>query len=279
MELFNPTRTADEFLRNMCVPLPSLAKLHAACAHYGLKKECKRIRFRLRGDILDRLLSKHSELIEAYNSHLDIMDGLYIPHLMYLTDINGVILHMCGPEETMLAANRMMNIGSGSSMSLSSSGITGVSAAIALGRSAFVNGKEHYLELFRDWNSMATPVHDPLGKTVGYIAMTASSSISILLMSPFTEWIAARIEETLKKSKATQPPITDGHLWEKLLDYELSTRERDIALLWIRDYDYKQIGKRLGISENTVRVYISRINSKMKVKSKASLILKVFGEA
>jgi transcriptional regulator of acetoin/glycerol metabolism len=279
MELFHPLRTADEFLHNTCVPLPLLAKLHAACAQYGLKKDCKRIRFRLRGDIFERLVGKHSELIEAFNSHLDIMDGLYIPHLIYLTDINGVILQMSGPEETVLAANRTMNIGSGSSMSLSSVGINGVSAAVALGRTAFVSGKEHYLELLRDWSSIATPVHDPVGRTVAYVSMTASSSISVLLMSPFTEWIAAQMEEALKKAKEARPPIADGQLWEKLLDYELSTREREIALLWIRDYDYKQIGKRLSISENTVRAYISRINSKMKVKSKASLILKVFGEA
>ena len=43
------------------------------------------------------------------------------------------------------------------------------------------------------------------------------------------------------------------------------------------DYDYKQIGRAIGISENTVRVITNRLNAKMNVNSKASLILRVLG--
>ena len=65
-----------------------------------------------------------------------------------------------------------------------------------------------------------------------------------------------------------------GHQLEQ---FDLTPRERQVAALWMMDYDYKQIGRAIGISENTVRVITNRLNAKMNVNSKASLILRVLG--
>lgn len=59
--------------------------------------------------------------------------------------------------------------------------------------------------------------------------------------------------------------------------YRLTQREKEILSYWMRDYDYKNIAEMLGISRHTVKVHISRINLKMQVNSKASLILKLIG--
>ncbi|MGN7358069.1 helix-turn-helix transcriptional regulator [Paenibacillus sp. SAF-054] len=57
--------------------------------------------------------------------------------------------------------------------------------------------------------------------------------------------------------------------------FNLTDREMQIALYWIKDYSYQEIGKQLGISPNTVKSHLSRINIKLQVNSKASLILKI----
>lgn len=58
---------------------------------------------------------------------------------------------------------------------------------------------------------------------------------------------------------------------------KLTKREREVLRFWMNDYDYRQIGTALNISPNTVKAHISRINTKLQVNSKASLILKVMG--
>jgi RNA polymerase sigma factor (sigma-70 family) len=57
--------------------------------------------------------------------------------------------------------------------------------------------------------------------------------------------------------------------------HHLTQREKEILFYWIKDFDYRQIALLLGISRNTVKVHISKINLKLQVKSKASLILKI----
>lgn len=70
-------------------------------------------------------------------------------------------------------------------------------------------------------------------------------------------------------------------LEDKLLqaseEYHLTEREREIIGYWMKDFNYREIALLLGISQNTVKVHISRINLKMNVNSKASLILRLIG--
>ncbi len=72
-------------------------------------------------------------------------------------------------------------------------------------------------------------------------------------------------------------PLMDHVLERRIAELDLSPREKEIALYWALDYDSKQIGKALSISENTVRSFVNKINQKLQVNSKASLILKIIG--
>ncbi|MFC5531221.1 response regulator transcription factor [Cohnella yongneupensis] len=60
-------------------------------------------------------------------------------------------------------------------------------------------------------------------------------------------------------------------------EYHLTGREREIMSYWMKDFNYREIALKLGISQNTVKVHISRINLKLNVNSKASLILRIIG--
>ncbi|WP_027094010.1 response regulator transcription factor [Cohnella thermotolerans] len=71
--------------------------------------------------------------------------------------------------------------------------------------------------------------------------------------------------------------LTESAFEQAAEKYRLTQREKEILNYWMRDYDYKRIADLLGISRHTVKVHISRINLKMQVNSKASLILKMIG--
>ncbi|MFD0673419.1 helix-turn-helix transcriptional regulator [Cohnella sp. GCM10027633] len=60
-------------------------------------------------------------------------------------------------------------------------------------------------------------------------------------------------------------------------EYHLTGREKEIIGYWMKDFNYREIALLLGISQNTVKVHISRINLKLNVNSKASLILRLIG--
>lgn len=60
-------------------------------------------------------------------------------------------------------------------------------------------------------------------------------------------------------------------------EYHLTEREKEIIGYWMKDFNYRDIALLLGISQNTVKVHISRINLKLNVNSKASLILRLIG--
>ncbi|MEW9700933.1 helix-turn-helix transcriptional regulator [Paenibacillus sp. SI8] len=55
----------------------------------------------------------------------------------------------------------------------------------------------------------------------------------------------------------------------------LTPREVEITSYWVMDFDTKKIAEELMISEHTVRTYIKKINYKLGVNSKASLILSI----
>ncbi len=72
--------------------------------------------------------------------------------------------------------------------------------------------------------------------------------------------------------------MMEDRIKETTESYHLTPREKEILFYWMKDFDYRQIALLLGISRNTVKVHISKINMKLQVNSKASLILKIIRE-
>ena len=58
----------------------------------------------------------------------------------------------------------------------------------------------------------------------------------------------------------------------KCMEYKISEREKDILLLFFKGMQYKDIGEKLFISENTVRTHVYRIYKKCKVGNKLELM-------
>lgn len=63
-----------------------------------------------------------------------------------------------------------------------------------------------------------------------------------------------------------------------LSNYDLTYREKTVAIMWIQDCDYRTISKQLYISEHTTRTIVKNIYRKLEVNSKVLLLMKIVSE-
>ncbi|MDQ0416083.1 DNA-binding NarL/FixJ family response regulator [Croceifilum oryzae] len=63
-----------------------------------------------------------------------------------------------------------------------------------------------------------------------------------------------------------------------IISFGLTEREKEITVLWIAGYNYKEIALRVGVSNNTVRKHIQNIHSKLGVHSKTNALIKIMSE-
>ncbi|CAN7585706.1 LuxR C-terminal-related transcriptional regulator [Paenibacillus sp. LjRoot153] len=268
-----------EFTERVGISQAEIAKLHEKSFLNGVQRDSTRVRFRVQGKMMERLLAKNQVLMDVIlrQAHLKT-NTFYFPNLLMVTDNHGVILTINGDERSILQAANLNNIGIGSSLSLSSAGTNAVSAAIDLQRPVWISGEDHYLDTMHNWVTMCVPIQTADNQIMGYLVLTAFQYISAPFMYPCIKSIALLLEYELRKTELQSKTwFVEEMLEERLKAFKLTLREKEVATYWLLDYDYKQIGKVLGISENTVRVYVTKINRKLKVNSKASLILSVLG--
>jgi len=66
---------------------------------------------------------------------------------------------------------------------------------------------------------------------------------------------------------------------QKISDYELTSREREIVELLAAGLMYKQVAEKLNISIDTVRTHIRHTYDKLQVRSRTQALNKVFPRA
>lgn len=97
------------------------------------------------------------------------------------------------------------------------------------------------------------------------------------ISKPFEiEEVIARIESSLKLHHQLQaPPSKSMRTSEKLGGYSLRDSELKILDFYIAGHSRKDIARRVDITENTVKWYLSNIFKKLSVKSRAELLEKL----
>lgn len=98
-----------------------------------------------------------------------------------------------------------------------------------------------------------------------------SKVISNLLIdegTPMSPSIARRVLKLLMNTRVE----TSIENTEEKNKYNLTKKEKDVLLLLVDGYEYKEIGTKMGISPNTVRIHITNIYKKLHVTSKVQAI-------
>jgi DNA-binding CsgD family transcriptional regulator len=74
-----------------------------------------------------------------------------------------------------------------------------------------------------------------------------------------------------------QGVVTDDGLMSKLVSFDLSRRQQDVAFLVMQGFSNREIGRRLFIAEQTVKDHVSDIFKKLRIRRRAELSAKVMG--
>ncbi|XID92580.1 LuxR C-terminal-related transcriptional regulator [Paenibacillaceae bacterium WGS1546] len=199
------------------------------------------------------------------------------PFVLVMTNEVGTVLYSMDKRLTVIEAAKEP-CETGAELTSPRFGINAVSLAIARRNDVYVRGDEPWLQSWVGWAAFAVPLKIDNGEIVGYLALFSEPDILNIEVYPFIKIISSMLENEINL-RTTRWGSSDfsEYLASQLERFDLTPRERQVAALWMMDYDYKQIGRAIGISENTVRVITYRLNSKLHVNSKASLILRVLG--
>jgi len=228
-----------------------------------------------------RLKESDSVLVETCSEYQEVVfkNTLPFPYLFVATTPEAVVLERFGDVVSLREADRD-GINRGQSLALESKGVNCFSIATVLKRPLFVEKNEHSVHSLKQWNAFVFPLNGPDGRCAGLLGFLFLELPFGPGAGPLLRAITRKMELTFIKKMKNR--LLKSHMFENveenLIRLGLTEREREVASYWILDYDYKQISKAIGISEHTVRSIIYKINSKLKVNSKASMILRIFEE-
>lgn len=197
------------------------------------------------------------------------------PFVLIVTDQSGAVLFSMGqPDCRQSYLSRIAR--EGVNLVKDPHRIRPLEMAVERKNDVFLTGEEPWLGEEMGWACLALALNNPASEVFGFFALFTPPQHLSLKAYPYVKSISMIMESEINSNRPTWVDFTD-YMGHQLEQFDLTPRERQVAALWMMDYDYKQIGRAIGISENTVRVITNRLNAKMNVNSKASLILRVLG--
>lgn len=104
--------------------------------------------YRLPEQEVRRSIEANTPLIQEVQRRMITFD---FPHLVLLTDITGMVLHICGTENVIREAQGY-RLSRGTSFSIEHAGLNAVSAAMELNRPVIIKGEEHTLDILKGWS-------------------------------------------------------------------------------------------------------------------------------
>lgn len=114
-------------------------------------------------DLAARLQANRQLLGVAVPKLLAISGPLGFPHVVYLTDADGIVLFAAPPDSLLIEE---ANLAPGNDWSERRMGTNGAGTALATGKAAAVLGCEHFCEAWQEFSCLAAPILDhgrPLG--------------------------------------------------------------------------------------------------------------------
>jgi DNA-binding CsgD family transcriptional regulator len=89
------------------------------------------------------------------------------------------------------------------------------------------------------------------------------------------QWNEHLTEEVEKRTKELELLTAEEKILEGCIKYQLTNREKEIAMLIFRGVSYRQIGEELFIAERTVTKHVQNIFEKVQVSNKLELLNKL----
>ncbi|UOF90073.1 LuxR C-terminal-related transcriptional regulator [Fodinisporobacter ferrooxydans] len=193
-----------------------------------------------------------------------------IPHLFMITDSNGTAIHLIGQAEIIDKACGN-NVNMGTSFAFEYAGINGISLAMQLHSTVVVQGVQHTMRFFKDWNCICSPVRTIDEEIIGYIDLSFSTDVDVTFAVPLLKKMIEKLERKLKKSRES---INKEAAYLLFKPYNLSNREREVAFGWLQNKSVLQMAHLMGITEGTVRNMLKKVYAKTGVRDKGQFFKK-----
>lgn len=139
----------------------------------GVERTPESVEFRrVPEDELQRRLEANGDWLAIARPHLEWLTATFshIPHVVYLTDRHGIVLHSVGSEHLI----ETVGLAPGHDWSETTMGTNGAGTALATNQPVAVVGPEHFISSFDDCTCTAAPIHSPDGALVGTIDISTS---------------------------------------------------------------------------------------------------------
>lgn len=202
-------------------------------------------------------------------------EALPSPFALVVTDPLGTVIHVL--EHPAGGRSHLGTVASvGVNLTEGPGRILPLEAAVHRQADVWLSGREPWFPGQSGWSCAVVALRETNRSVFAYMSLFAPERNLTEDMFPYVRALALVMESELVAGRTHWTDFAD-FMAAQLEKFNLTPRERQVAALWMMDYDYKQIGRAIGISENTVRVITRRINLKLNVNSKASFILRVLG--
>lgn len=151
--------------------------------------------------------------------------------LLALSDESGQLLWVTGSHETLRKAERIGFV-EGSNWDERVAGTNAPGLALTLDRPAIVWGEEHYREVVKAWNCVATPIHDPgSGAVIGVLDITGGPAVAVPQTVAMVQAAARLAESELSRVGAGLVLASAGQAGADLLSLEVLGRRRGLLTL------------------------------------------------
>ncbi|MDP2499043.1 MAG: helix-turn-helix domain-containing protein [Candidatus Palauibacterales bacterium] len=175
-------------------PSPLVIRSHERSKEARVPREAHEVSFRrVEENEFERRREHSGELLEAALPHLHWFSGLLgsVPHVVYLTDEEGVILEAEGNQELI----DRWRVAPGYDWSESQMGTNGAGTALVSGRPVAVIAGEHYNRAFADTTCVGAPIRDSDGNIRGALDVATKTKFGCprrLLPVVYCAWAIGR---------------------------------------------------------------------------------------
>ncbi|WP_053373631.1 helix-turn-helix transcriptional regulator [Paenibacillus sp. FJAT-27812] len=212
----------------------------------------------------------NSQLLHVAKDELNVLRStLSIPYFIIIADQDGDAIEMLC-SSGMLHFLQGKGIMPGLSFSMAKKGINAISLSIELEKPTVVRGKEHHIQLLREWNCVCVPIVLN-NKNRAYIKLAFNLKYDI----DFAVSVMMQVKKNIERELLSNCPSKMKEITYLCFNkYGLSMREKEAAYGWFLNHSTLRIAGDMGITEGSVRNIIKKVYTKTQVNDKGQFIWK-----
>lgn len=230
---------------------------------YGINPEMPQNAKQLSKTQFKKLLQQNSDLLEAADSVLEMMEISLrdTGFIMTVTAYPGYLLKVSGADRELSEADRMLNR-AGVSRSVDQVGASALSLSMLENKPVQVSGLEHYNKQFRHWVCSSAPIHDAKGTVIGSLTVSGhlpnKHSHTLALVTAAASSITTQLrEKSLRKEQLRLSSLLLS-IYNSLNDGVLSIKN-DLSISHANDKARQLLGiKKMPLEGLSIADFLSR---------------------